>query len=89
MENILIQEKVDRTDDFIWQSQMKAYWNTQKDDCHLDVCDASIWYGYEYLGNGDPKKQIKGDDEPYPGYDLLFCFASIWSMGDILTDKDG
>jgi dynein heavy chain len=49
----LIQEKVNRTDDFIWQSQMKAYWDSQNDDCHLDVCDASIWYGYEYLGNGD------------------------------------
>ena len=49
----LIQEKVSRTDDFIWQSQMKAYWDSEKDDCHLDVCDASINYGYEYLGNGD------------------------------------
>ncbi len=49
----LIQEKVSRTDDFVWQSQMKAYWDTEKDDCHLDVCDASINYGYEYLGNGD------------------------------------
>ncbi|MBO6262544.1 MAG: hypothetical protein J6N95_08120, partial [Bacilli bacterium] len=49
----LIQEKVSRTDDFVWQSQMKAYWDTEKDDCHLDVCDASIAYGYEYLGNGD------------------------------------
>ena len=49
----LIQEKVSRTDDFVWQSQMKAYWDSEKDDCHLDVCDASINYGYEYLGNGD------------------------------------
>ena len=49
----LIQENVSRTDDFIWQSQMKAYWDSEKDDCHLDVCDASINYGYEYLGNGD------------------------------------
>ena len=49
----LIQEKVSRTDDFIWQSQMKAYWDTERDECHLDVCDASINYGYEYLGNGD------------------------------------
>ena len=29
----LIREKVSRTDDFIWQSQMKAYLDTQKEDC--------------------------------------------------------
>ena len=49
----LLEEKVNRVDDFIWQSQMKAYWDEGKGDCHLDVCDATIWYGYEYLGNGD------------------------------------
>jgi len=32
---------------------MKAYLYSQNDDCRLDVCNASIWYGYEYLGNGD------------------------------------
>lgn len=49
----LITEKVNRVDDFIWQSQMKAYWDEEKNDCHLNVCDAELWYGYEYLGNGD------------------------------------
>ncbi|MCQ2816062.1 MAG: AAA family ATPase, partial [archaeon] len=49
----LINEKVERVDDFVWQSQMKAYWDSEKDDCHLNVCDAELWYGYEYLGNGD------------------------------------
>ena len=49
----LIQEKVSRIDDFVWQSQLKAYWSNEKDDCHLNVCDAELWYGYEYLGNGD------------------------------------
>ena len=32
--------------------------------------------------NRDPKKQVKGDDELYPWYDLQFCFAAIWSMGE-------
>ena len=49
----LQKEKVSRIDDFQWQSQLKAYWNTEKSDCHLNVCDAEFWYGYEYLGNGD------------------------------------
>jgi dynein heavy chain len=49
----LIQEKVSRIDEFQWQSQLKAYWNKEKSDSHLNVCDAEFWYGYEYLGNGD------------------------------------
>ena len=36
----LIQEKVSRIDDFVWQSQLKAYWSNEKDDCHLNVCYA-------------------------------------------------
>ena len=49
----LMDMNVNRIDDFVWQSQLKAYWDNEKDDCHLNVCDAEIWYGYEYLGNGD------------------------------------
>lgn len=49
----LISEKVVSIDEFQWQSQLKAYWSKEKDDCHLNVADAEFWYGYEYLGNGD------------------------------------
>ena len=49
----LVNEKVSRIDEFQWQSQLKAYWNQEKNDCHLNVCDAEFYYGYEYLGNGD------------------------------------
>ena len=49
----LMSEDVTRIDDFVWQSQLKAYWDDKKDDCHFNVCDAELWYGYEYLGNGD------------------------------------
>ena len=38
--------------------------------------------------NRDRKKQVKGDDELYLWYYLLLCFAAIWSMGGILTDKN-
>lgn len=37
----------------------------------------------------DVRKQTKADNDPYPGYDLLFAFCAIWSMGSILTEKDG
>ena len=48
----LIRENVTRPDEFQWQSQLKAYWDPQKDTCNLRVCDATLAYGYEYLGNG-------------------------------------
>ena len=45
-------EEVKSADEFQWQSQLKAYWSTDKTDCNLRITDASFWYGYEYLGNG-------------------------------------
>ena len=37
----------------------------------------------------DPKKQTRGDDDSYPGLDMIFCFCTYWSCGAILTEKDG
>lgn len=48
----LQKEGVVKPDEFQWQSQLKAYWDTGKNNCNLQVCDATLWYGYEYLGNG-------------------------------------
>ena len=48
----LYEEKVKSADEFQWQSQLKAYWDTTKTDCILKITDANFWYGYEYLGNG-------------------------------------
>lgn len=48
----LYEEKVKTADEFQWQSQLKAYWDTTKTDCTLKITDAQFWYGYEYLGNG-------------------------------------
>ena len=48
----LVNERVKRPDEFQWQSQLKAYWNTDEGDCELKITDARFWYGYEYLGNG-------------------------------------
>lgn len=48
----LNEEKVKSADEFQWQSQLKAYWDTNKTDCSIQITDAQFWYGYEYLGNG-------------------------------------
>ena len=48
----LYEEKVKTADEFQWQSQLKAYWDTGKNDVQFKITDASFWYGYEYLGNG-------------------------------------
>ena len=48
----LVNENVTRADEFQWQSQLKAYYDPQTKDSCLRVCDATLVYGYEYLGNG-------------------------------------
>ena len=48
----LINENVQQSDEFQWQSQLKAYFDTGKSDFRLKIADAEFWYGYEYLGNG-------------------------------------
>jgi dynein heavy chain len=48
----LIIEAVPSKDEFQWQSQLKSYWDPAKNDCRLNIADAILWYGYEYLGNG-------------------------------------
>ena len=48
----LIQEKCTSSDDFQWQAQLKAYFDTKASDFYFRIADAMLWYGYEYLGNG-------------------------------------
>jgi dynein heavy chain, axonemal len=48
----LHQEKCMSSDDFQWQAQLKAYFDTEKSDFYFRIADAKLWYGYEYLGNG-------------------------------------
>ena len=48
----LSNENVTRADEFQWQSQLKAYYNPNNKESCLRVCDATLIYGYEYLGNG-------------------------------------
>ena len=48
----LVVEKVTQYDEFQWQSQLKSYYDPNKEDFRLKIADAEFWYGYEYLGNG-------------------------------------
>ena len=48
----LVLEKVATPDAFQWQSMLKSYWIEDAEDAQMQICDASFWYGYEYLGNG-------------------------------------
>lgn len=48
----LIDQHVRKPEEFQWQSQLKFYWDKEKDDSLVRIADASFWYNYEYLGNG-------------------------------------
>jgi dynein heavy chain len=44
--------KVTRLDDFMWQKQLKGTYDSSKSDFFFKIADATLAYGYEYLGNG-------------------------------------
>ncbi|MCO5581018.1 hypothetical protein L7F22_034894 [Adiantum nelumboides] len=46
---ILAKEGVQNEYDFLWQSQLRMYW--EKDTCFVRMMNCSREYGYEYLGN--------------------------------------
>ncbi|CAE8650664.1 unnamed protein product, partial [Polarella glacialis] len=48
----LVKENVQHPDAFQWQSMLKSYWKEDQGDAQMQICDARIWYAYEYLGNG-------------------------------------
>jgi dynein heavy chain len=41
---------VAKATDFNWSSQLRYYWEEQKSDCIVRQANASIGYGYEYMG---------------------------------------
>ena len=45
----LAESKISSENDFEWLSQLRYYW--QNDDVQVDMINANIKYGYEYLGN--------------------------------------
>lgn len=46
----LWKEKVDSIGNFIWQQQLRYYWDAQADDVLIKHSDSVIQYGYEYMG---------------------------------------
>lgn len=36
---------------FAWQGQLRHRWDEDRNDCIVNICDASFVFSYEYLGN--------------------------------------
>ncbi|XP_018562388.1 dynein beta chain, ciliary-like [Anoplophora glabripennis] len=47
----MILMKVENSQAFQWQSQLRHRWDDKKKDCFANICDAEFRYSYEYLGN--------------------------------------
>ena len=46
-----IDEKVEAGTCFQWQSQLRYFQHEETKEVKVDICDATIKYGYEYIGN--------------------------------------
>uniref|UniRef100_A0A8C3MGK4 Uncharacterized protein n=2 Tax=Geospiza parvula TaxID=87175 RepID=A0A8C3MGK4_GEOPR len=47
----MIQTKVETSQAFAWQSQLRHRWDDGEKHCFANICDAQLCYAYEYLGN--------------------------------------
>ncbi|XP_076257481.1 dynein beta chain, ciliary-like [Rhynchophorus ferrugineus] len=47
----LITLKVENSQAFQWQSQLRHRWDEKEKECFANICDAQFQYSYEYLGN--------------------------------------
>ncbi|XP_063266171.1 dynein axonemal heavy chain 17 [Prinia subflava] len=47
----MIQTKVESSQAFAWQSQLRHRWDDGDRHCYANICDAQLLYAYEYLGN--------------------------------------
>ncbi|XP_045527512.1 dynein beta chain, ciliary-like [Pieris brassicae] len=47
----LIVAKVETSNAFQWQSQLRHRWDMKLNNCFANICDAQFLYDYEYLGN--------------------------------------
>ncbi|KAB0805217.1 hypothetical protein PPYR_02187 [Photinus pyralis] len=43
--------RVENSQAFQWQSQLRHRWDSKVNDCFANICDAQFQYQYEYLGN--------------------------------------
>ena len=47
----LVEERGSTADCFRWASQLRYYSSASSGDCQVQICDAEVAYGYEYVGN--------------------------------------
>ena len=50
----MITLKVESSQSFIWQSQLRHRWDDDEEDCFVNICDAQFRYWHEYLGKTLP-----------------------------------
>ena len=46
----LLEKEVSNVHDFLWQQQLRYYWEHDVDNCVISHSDAKVNYGYEYMG---------------------------------------
>ncbi|OLQ11155.1 Dynein alpha chain, flagellar outer arm [Symbiodinium microadriaticum] len=81
----LVNEKVNTKDAFQWQSMLKCYWKEDVDDASMEIADAKLPYGYEYLGNGPRLVVTPLTDRIYvtATQALPFCLLELLVEADI------
>ena len=47
----LIDQKTQSPTEFVWQSQLRYYWQEDSQECKISICDFRSMYSYEYAGN--------------------------------------
>lgn len=47
----LVDERTSAPTDFLWQQQLRYYWQEASKDCVIRITDFRTWYCYEYIGN--------------------------------------
>jgi dynein heavy chain len=47
----LVEEKTDSPDAFLWNRNLRYYWDWDRNDCMVKQTSTEFVYGYEYLGN--------------------------------------
>jgi dynein heavy chain len=49
---VMLKEEVWDKDNFLWASQLRPRYLPDQEKIQFYICDAKVWYGLEYLGNG-------------------------------------
>ncbi|KAJ8945230.1 hypothetical protein NQ318_011210 [Aromia moschata] len=99
----MIQMKVENSQAFQWQCQLRHRWDDKKNDCFVNICDAQFRYFYEYLGNSDrlvitpltdrpkvipAKAKVLHHPDPEPALDNGGAPAGPAGTGKTETTKD-